>query len=262
MAAPVELDVGYARAEADLHSAIAQLSRSLRAADGHPDTTWALTTAAAVQLPPVDYASIFIAGPGITARLHGASHDHARTLNALELHHRQGPGVDAGCERRIRRVDDLGEDGRWPEFSAEARATTPIRSVLSLPLWTHHRRHIVLNLYADRPNSFGTAGELMGHRFAIDAEGLLDANFREKRQRKAVTNRDLIGQAKRILMVRLGIGPVMACSLLAQLSRNRRQSVTAVAAEVVGEEHGRTPGRVLTELSALLIQRTGSASGD
>ena len=41
-----------------------------------------------------------------------------------------------------------------------------------------------------------------------------------------------------------------------------RGSVTAVAAEVVGEEHGRTPGRVLTELSALLIQRTGSASGD
>ena len=259
MTASVELDIGDARAESDRQSAIANLLRALRAADGTPLATWALTAAAAVELPSVDYASIFIAGPGVTARHHGSSHDHAGTLNALELRHRQGPGVDAACERQTRRVDDLADDGRWPEFSAEATAMTPIRTILSLPLWTHHHRQIVLNLYADQPNSFGPEGELLGRRFAVDAEGVLEASFRERRQRKATTNRDLIGQAKRILMVRLGIGPVTACSLLARLSRHRHQSVTALAADVVAEEHGRGPGRVVTELAALLTQRTGPA---
>jgi AmiR/NasT family two-component response regulator len=96
-----------------------------------------------------------------------------------------------------------------------------------------HHGKTALNLYADQPYAFGTEGELIGLAFASGAEAVLELGRREKRYRKALTNRDLIGQAKGILMERFTIDPVTAFSLLAQLSKERRQPVSAVAKGLV-----------------------------
>jgi AmiR/NasT family two-component response regulator len=58
---------------------------------------------------------------------------------------------------------------------------------------------------------------------------------------KALTNRDLIGQARGILMERFAIDPVTAFSLLAQLSKDRRQSVSAVALIRIASRRPWTP---------------------
>jgi GAF domain-containing protein len=107
--------------------------------DVHPGTIWALTTAAALKLPAVDYASIMLVGQGTVIRTLASTDGFPRLLNKLQQHYREGPGLEAACERQARRVDDLNGQSRWPNFSDEAVAITPIRSILSVPLFIHHR---------------------------------------------------------------------------------------------------------------------------
>jgi len=62
-----------------------------------------------------------------------------------------------------------------------------------------------------------------------------------QRFRKALTNRDVIGQAKGMLMERFDIDPVTAFSVLAQLSKDRGQSDSVVARGLVLKRpHGYT----------------------
>jgi hypothetical protein len=223
------------RAETGIHVAIALLIQTVRAEDFHPGSIWALTTAAAMRLPAVEYASIMVVGQDTVIRALASTHDHPRLLNKVQQRHREGPGLDAACEQQSRRVDDLNGERRWPDFSDEAVGITPIRSILSLPLFTHHHGKAALSLYADQPHAFGAEGELIGLAFVSDAEAVLQISRREKRYRKALINRDLIGQAKGILMERFAIDPVRAFSLLAQLSKDRQQPVSAVARGLVSK---------------------------
>jgi GAF domain-containing protein len=220
--------------ETGVHVAIAHLVQNVRAqVDVHPDVTWGLTTAAALKLPAVDYASIMLVGQGTVIRTLASSDGYPRLLNKLQQRYREGPGLEAACERQARRVDDLYGERRWPDFSDEAVAITPIRSILSVPLFTHHRSKAALNLYADKPSAFGDEGQLTGLAFASDAEAVLEVGRRDKRYQKALTNRDVIAQAKGILMELFAIDPVTAFSLLAQLSKDHRQPVSAVARGLV-----------------------------
>jgi hypothetical protein len=221
-------DVG---AEARIHDAIAPLIHTVHAWD--QDTVWALVTTAALKLPAVNYASVFVVGPGSCVRHLASTHFHARLLNQVEQRYMQGPGLDAACEQQAHRVEDLTGERRWPDFRDEAADVTPIRSILSLPLSTHHHGKAVLNLYADAPHSFGAENERLGLAFAGEAQVILATGHREKRYRKTLTNRDLIGQAKGMLMERFDIDPVAAFSLLAQLSKKRQQSVSVVAERLV-----------------------------
>ena len=71
-----------------------------------------------------------------------------------------------------------------PDFS-DAAGITPICSILSLPLFTHHHGQAVLNLYAEQPHSFGAEGELIGLAFAGGAQAVLETGRRRKRFRIA-----------------------------------------------------------------------------
>jgi GAF domain-containing protein len=230
----IEIADGQVLGETGVHVAIAHLIQDLRAqVDIHPDVTWGVTTAAALKLPAVDYASIMLVGQGAVIRTLASSDGYPRHLNKLQQRYREGPGLEAACERQARRVDDLNGERRWPNFSDEAVSVTPIRSILSVPLFTHHRSKTALNLYADQPYAFGAEGEVIGLAFASDAEAVLEIGRREKRYRKVLTNRDVIAQAKGILMELFAIDPVTAISLLAQLSKDRGQPVSAVARGLV-----------------------------
>ncbi|MDX1885740.1 GAF and ANTAR domain-containing protein [Mycolicibacterium sp. 120270] len=236
MQQPSGVAVEQARAETGIHVAIAQLIQAVRAdLDVHPGAIWTLMTAAALKLPAVDYAGIMLVEQDDSIRTLSSTDAHLRLLDHVQQRHREGSGLEPACEQQARRVDDLTGESRWPTFRDEAVTMTPIRSILSVPLFPHHHCRTALNLYADRPSAFGAEGELMGLAFASDAQAVIEIGRRERRYRKAITNRDLIGQAKGILMERFAIDPVTAFSLLAQLSKDRRQPVSAVARTLVSK---------------------------
>jgi GAF domain-containing protein len=220
--------------EAAMHAAVTQLIQNVRAeVDGHKGPIWALMTAAAMKLSAVEYASIVRVAQGDAVRTLASTDGRLRFLNKLQQRYRQGPSLDAAWESQARRVDDLTCERRWPIFSAEAAAFTSIRSMLCVPLLTPHPGRTALNMYADRPSAFGPEDELTALTFASDAEAILELGRRAERYRQAQTNRELVGLAKGIVMERFAVDAVTAFSLLAEMSKDRRQPVSVVARGLV-----------------------------
>lgn len=233
--------------EAAMHAAITQLIQSVRAeVDDHQGSIWALMTSAAMRLSAVEYASIVRVGQGDAVRTLASTDAHLRLVNKLQQRYRQGPSLDAAWESQPRRVDDLTCDRRWPVFSDKAAAITSIRSMLCVPLLTRNHGRTALNMYADRPSAFGPEDELLGLTFACDAEAILEVGRRAERYRQAQTNRELVGLAKGILMERFAVDAVTAFSLLAALSKDRREPVSVVARGLVGTSFSAPNGRPMS----------------
>jgi hypothetical protein len=133
--------------------------------------------------------------------------------------------------------------------------------MLSVPLFAHHHGKTALNMYANQPYAFGTEDEVIGLTFANDAEAVLEVGRREKLYRQARTNRDLIGQAKEVLMERFTVDPVTALSLLAQLSRDHQQPVSVVARGLVGKWVGTSVTRYRSPAGAPIEQSPSAADG-
>ncbi|AQA03170.1 hypothetical protein BVC93_12875 [Mycobacterium sp. MS1601] len=230
----IEVTAEQTRGEAGVCAAIAQLIHFVRAdVEVLPRSTWLAATAAAMKLSGVQYAGIMRVRHGDCIRTVASTTGHPRMLDQLQQRFQEGPSLDAAWENQTRRVDHFAAERRWPTFSDEAAATTPIRSMLSVPLVTHCRGRTVLNMYADQPYAFGRDDELIALMFARNAEALLEFGRSSKRYGYQ-NNRELIRQAKRILMQRRAVDAATALSLLAQLSKDRGQPVSVVARGLVG----------------------------
>jgi len=237
--------------ESGIHVAIAELIRAMHTdACGDAGSRWSLVTAAALHLPAVCHASIMVVGqPGVVKCL-AASDPVPRFLDRVQQRLREGPGLDAACERQVRRIDDLDGELRWSRFVEEALANTAIRSMLALPLFTRGFPRSVLSLYGDSPDMSGAEHERIGLAFAADAGTAVETWRGEQRLRRAQINRDTVGQAKGILMERFDIDAVAAFSLLAELSRNRGQSVTSVARGLVRRRLANHDGKRFQSVTA------------
>lgn len=217
-----------------VHAAVAELIRTMHddGASG-PCARWGLVAAAALHLPGVRHASIMVVGRAGVAHSVASTDSHVLFLDRIQQRLGEGPGLDAASDGQVHRVDDLASEARWRRYSREALTNTPIRSIMALPLFTPGFPTCALTLCADRPDVFGADGQTMGMAFVADAGATVGTWLRERRFRRALTNRDVIGQAKGILMERFDIDSVAAFSLLAELAKNRGQSVSAIARALV-----------------------------
>ena len=92
---------------------------------------------------------------------------------------------------------------------------------------------MVLNLYADTPNAFTGRCVQLGQIFALDIAVALDAVRRHSEFAHRLALRDLIGQAKGILMQRFGIDNHAALHVLTEMAHHRNQSVAEVARHLI-----------------------------
>jgi hypothetical protein len=202
-----------------------------------------LVAAAARHVPGARYA-------GITA-LH--RHRHVDTpsatgrypafLDAVQDRHHQGPCLEAIRLHRTVQVDDLNTERRWPDYRREALTHTPIRSVLSVPMASSRTQaSSALNFYAEEPDAFAghpTDGAAAFASYTALAWTILcqDAQFR-----RALASRDVIGQAKGMLMERYDVDAESAFSLLTKLSQDSNVPLVEVARRLVGAEKHRPCG--------------------
>ena len=169
---------------------------------------------------------------------------------ALELDKQQyetgeGPCLDAIAHKTTVYAENAPEDPRWPNFAPIAEAAG-VRSVLSLQLGIDGTIGS-LNLYAKAPGAYGEAelvkssilathaGLALEARAALDeAAGALDAE-RERIQKlqTALISRDVIGQAKGVLMHRHRITSERAFSELRAASQRLNIKLRDVAQRVV-----------------------------
>ena len=144
----------------------------------------------------------------------------------------EGPCIEAARRQIVIRVDDTRSDPRWPGFMAEAREHG-VLSQLCIPLWVDERSLGTLSLYAGDPSAFSDLDERITTMFATLAALALADALRAEQMRAAVVNRDLIGQAKGILMERHRITADAGFALLAEASQHKNVKLTEVAAYLV-----------------------------
>lgn len=101
---------------------------------------------------------------------------------------------------------------------------TPVRSVLCFRLFGEGRPLAALNFTARRPGAFTDDSIEMGLIFASHLTLAWNTINREQHFQSALASRDIIGQAKGMLMERFDIDAVAAFDLLARLSQQTNSS--------------------------------------
>lgn len=133
----------------------------------------------------------------------------------------EGPCLTGALEEQIVVTQDLREDERWPRFAQQALDQGAV-SVLSYQLFlnrTDGDRFGALNLYGTTPGAFDDASIELGAVFAARCSAALSAAIEQDGARAALRSRDLIGQAKGILIERYRLTASRAFQLLQTASQ-------------------------------------------
>jgi GAF domain-containing protein len=164
---------------------------------------------------------------------------------ALDLDHAQyvadrGPCLDSYRENmRVHLASISSGTGRWPEFSSEA-ARLGVRSSLSIPLSYDETPMGALNLYSRTEDAYdGEALSLAEVYSAQAAVAISNAVLYWKtveltqNLQVALRSREVIGQAKGILMAQSKLTGDEAFGRLRAASQRRNQKLVDVAEHVV-----------------------------
>jgi GAF domain-containing protein len=195
-----------------------------------------VVTGAVDHVPSAQHAGITVLRGKGQLQTAAASGTHPAVLDALQKRYEQGPCLDAARSRSPIQVDDLSNDARWPLFRRDALAQTPVRSSLSMPLLPDKHTTAALNIFADHPQAFSAEAVEIASAYTINAALAWSAVRAKNQIPRALASRDLIGQAKGILMERYGVSDGQAFALLKRLSLESRISVAEVARRLVAKQ--------------------------
>ena len=209
-----------------------QVARALRHEHGDVEATLQMITSAAVrEVPGAEDGGIsyVVAGKKVESRAWTGelAHDADRLQNRV----REGPCLDAISTGQIVRIDDMAIEARWPRFAAGALGLG-VGSCLCFQLFIERDRLGALNLYSRSPWAFGAESEDIGRVFASHAAVALSGAQTEDNLRKAMTSRDVLGQAKGILMERYRLTSDQAFHTLARASMQANRKIIDLAEEL------------------------------
>jgi GAF domain-containing protein len=214
-------------------SAVEQLVRRLRASGDDSDELLARICREAVRLVPAARD----VGVIITDAQHNlatvcATGPAPRELDELQMKLGTGPCLTAARKQIVVRMHDVAADTRWTEFRAAA-TSCDVASMLCVPLHVDDQMLGTLSLYGEKAGIFREGAEPVARMLgALAAVALAESQQRERMER-ALANRDLIGQAKGILMHRHGIRGDEAFEMLRAHSQRTNTKLIAVAERVV-----------------------------
>jgi transcriptional regulator with GAF, ATPase, and Fis domain len=210
---------------------LAALARSLAAEANLAGVLSRVLKASVTQIEGAEHA-------GITALSRHATSTPAATdelvlvIDNLQYSTGEGPCLSAAADHEaVVIVDDLTTDTRWPVFSPGA-ISHGIRSMLSLHLHTDRDTIGALNIYARRPHAFTPDSVRTGVLLAAHTAAAIAAATTIADLRMALESRDVIGQAKGMLMERNKITSTEAFDLLITASQHSNRKLRDVAAEL------------------------------
>lgn len=160
------------------------------------------------------------------------SDEFAATVARIQDETGEGPCLSAIEEHEVFYLEDLVRDERWPAFAARCRAETDISSVLGFRLYADEDTMGALNLYAQRPHAFDAEAIAIGSVLAAHAAVAMATERRRLYLMDAIENRDIIGQAKGVLMEREDLDADEAFALIRQASQRTNVKVRVVAEQI------------------------------
>jgi transcriptional regulator with GAF, ATPase, and Fis domain len=224
--------------EESFESGLLDMAGMLLSGESASSVLAAVTSLAQRVLPNCDAASISLVHDGRTTTP-VCSAELAKEADESQYDTGQGPCLEAIRSGLVVRLDSLTESDEWPDFSARA-AAQGVSSVLSLPLYVREEVTGALNLYSLKAYGFDEVSERSAAVFARQAAAVLANAAAVERAEElarhltvALEHRDVIGQAKGILMATEGIGPDEAFDLLRRASQRSNRKLYELATEMV-----------------------------
>jgi GAF domain-containing protein len=193
----------------------------------------AIVLAAADTVPGADEASISATKrrPPEVQTL-AATGALARAVDQAQYETGQGPCLDSLYEQQTVRLADMGSELRWPDFCARA-AEQGVHSMLSVQLYVEGQRLGALNLHGRQVDAFSDESEQVALMFAAHAAVAFAGAQAQEQMQTAIDSRDLIGQAKGILIERYKISGHDAFRLLVVASQTTNIKLYDVAEYLV-----------------------------
>lgn len=211
---------------------LAELARVLQSEDDPAATLERVVEGAVALIPGVQSGSISVARRRSSIRSVAASDDLARRVDSLQDETGQGPCLDAAFEHQTVRVSDMRTESRWPDFARRAWEVGA-GSMLSFQLFVEGDTLGALNLFSAEPNAFDDESEHVGLLFAAHAAIAYASINHQQHLNLALTTRDLIGQAKGILIERFKLSGDQAFALLVSASKATNTRLRDVADQLV-----------------------------
>lgn len=221
-----------------IESAMAELTANF-AGQSELEPILASVTAQAVRLiAEVDFADILL----IDDSGHSSMAPTAPImveLDTVQMALNQGPCLEAITDEPLVHSADLSTETRWPGFAAVA-LDNDIRSIMSFHLYTYPDKTLgamtgraALNLFSRTIGPFSHADQSVGAMLATHAATALIASNRQRQFESALYSRDMIGQAKGVLMERFKVDAVRAFDLLTKLSQDTNTPVRVIAQRIL-----------------------------
>lgn len=209
---------------------LSELARELQAEPSMRALLQHIVEAAVDEIDPAEHAGISeIDGKRVHTR--AATAPLVRRIDDLQYRVEDGPCLTSLRTEHTVRTDDLLHEIRWPLFAAAA-AQHGVRSMLSVQLFVEDDNLGALNLYATAPNAFDRHHESTAMMLAAHAAIAMKGSKVQTQLRTALQTRDVIGQAKGILMERFKINHGEAFDLLVAASQHTHRKLTDIADEL------------------------------
>jgi transcriptional regulator with GAF, ATPase, and Fis domain len=144
----------------------------------------------------------------------------------------EGPCLSAIKDHETYRIDNLEVEERWPAFAHRAAEETGVLSVLGFRLFADEDTMGALNLYSREPSAFSDDAEAFGSVFAAHAAVAMVEARHQAQFRESLESRDVIGQAKGIIMSTRHVTDDEAFQILIRASQHLNIKLRTVAAEV------------------------------
>jgi GAF domain-containing protein len=220
---------------ADLAETFAEVARALRAEGSVKATLDRIVELAVTTVEGCEHAGITLVEQG-TVRTPAASDDVPAVVDAVQYETGEGPCLDAIREHEVFQTDDLLNEPRWPNFSRRAAEASGVASMLAYRLFIEADTMGALNLYSKQKYAFDGEDRAVGSIFAAHAAVALSAARHQDQLEQAIETRDLIGQAKGILMARQDVTADQAFDMLRRGSQRLNIKLRELARQVAGGE--------------------------
>jgi transcriptional regulator with GAF, ATPase, and Fis domain len=215
----------------DLAETFAEVARALRAEGSVQATLEKIVELAVSTIDGCDHAGVTLVEDG-AVRTPAASDDVPALVDAVQYETGEGPCLDAIREHEVFQTDDLTQEARWPNFSRRAAEESGVLSMLAYRLFVEADTMGALNLFSRERDAFDADDRAVGSIFAAHAAVALSAARQKDQLEQAIATRDVIGQAKGILMARQDVSAEQAFEMLRRGSQRLNIKLRELATQV------------------------------
>jgi GAF domain-containing protein len=223
---------GQAAGWNELAEKLSDLARAMQDEKGLEHTLGAIVLSAADTVPGADEASITAVSRRRAVQTLAATGALPRAVDQAQYETGQGPCLDSLYEHQTLRLPDICAEPRWPDFCARA-SQLGVRSMLAVQLYVEGDNLGALNLHSRQLDAFSDESEQVALMFAAHAAIAMAGAQAQEHMQTAVNSRDLIGQAKGILIERYKISGQEAFRLLVVASQTTNIKLYDVAEYLV-----------------------------